>query len=248
MHRSGTSCLTGIVQNLGVELGEVYTQNPYNQKGNCEHPRIMALNDSLLEYNQGAWDEPVDACRWTAEHLRERDAIAALLKKNANSYWGFKDPRTLLTFDFWLPVLDSPHFIGTFRHPLRVAMSLQQRDQFSLDKSFALWLEYNRRLLKKSLLYGFPLVDFDLDAESYLADVLHKICALGLSTERFPQAKNFFAAHLRHQTGIDTGSQPLPPDVMSLYQQLAGGARSVSYINAAKKLEYYPALEAISDD
>ena len=34
MHRSGTSCLTGIMQRMGIELGEVFTENEFNKKGN----------------------------------------------------------------------------------------------------------------------------------------------------------------------------------------------------------------------
>ena len=37
MHRSGTSCLTGIMQALGVHLGEVFTESTWNKKGNREN-------------------------------------------------------------------------------------------------------------------------------------------------------------------------------------------------------------------
>lgn len=224
MHRSGTSCLTGIVQSLGVELGEVFTQNPHNQKGNREHSRIMALNNSVLEYHQGAWDQPVDAWHWTPEHVWERDAIVASLQQTAPRYWGFKDPRTLLTFDFWLPVLSSGAWIGTFRHPCRVALSLQKRNGFAIERSFALWLAYNRRLLQKSQRYRFPLVNFDLDDDAYVADVFNKTRALGLPCERFAEAQTFFADHLRHQTAVDIDAMPLPPTVATLYQQLVDTA------------------------
>jgi len=37
MHRSGTSCLAGSLQELGLYLGEVYDQNPHNPRGNREN-------------------------------------------------------------------------------------------------------------------------------------------------------------------------------------------------------------------
>ena len=58
MHRSGTSCLTGILQNFGVELGEVFTENPHNKRGNRENSRIVFLNEALLTYNDAAWNKP----------------------------------------------------------------------------------------------------------------------------------------------------------------------------------------------
>ena len=48
MHRSGTSCLAGSLQQQGVYLGEVHEWNPHNLKGNRENPHIMALNEGLL--------------------------------------------------------------------------------------------------------------------------------------------------------------------------------------------------------
>ena len=65
MHRSGTSCLTGTIEQCGVALGEVFTENPYNKKGNRESAQIQALNNDVLETNGGAWDRPVAVTKWT---------------------------------------------------------------------------------------------------------------------------------------------------------------------------------------
>mgnify|MGYP004104874427 FL=1 len=67
MHRSGTSCLTGTIEQCGVALGEVFTENPYNKKGNRESAQIQALNNDVLETNGGAWDRPVAVTQWTFE-------------------------------------------------------------------------------------------------------------------------------------------------------------------------------------
>ena len=36
MHRSGTSCLAGMLRDAGVFMGEVSEANAYNRKGNLE--------------------------------------------------------------------------------------------------------------------------------------------------------------------------------------------------------------------
>ena len=87
MHRSGTSCLTGILQGCGVELGEVFTCNPHNQRGNRENARIMILNDAILAHNGGAWNDPVDVQNWTAEHIIERDEIINELASGGAKHW-----------------------------------------------------------------------------------------------------------------------------------------------------------------
>ena len=52
MHRSGTSCLAGSLQQAGLELGDVFTSNPFNKKGNREHRDVMTslnLDFSVLD-------------------------------------------------------------------------------------------------------------------------------------------------------------------------------------------------------
>jgi len=48
---------------------------------------------------------------------------------HSSRLWGFKDPRTLLTLDGWLEALPEVSLAATFRHPLSVAGSLQERKQ-----------------------------------------------------------------------------------------------------------------------
>ena len=40
MHRSGTSCLAGCLEELGLHLGTVITSAPHNKKGNRENPEL----------------------------------------------------------------------------------------------------------------------------------------------------------------------------------------------------------------
>ena len=58
MHRSGTSCLTGSLQEAGLYLGDCHTWNPHNLKGNRENQEIVDINDRVLADNGGAWDAP----------------------------------------------------------------------------------------------------------------------------------------------------------------------------------------------
>ena len=67
MHRSGTSCLAGSLQASDLELGEVFTANPHNKKGNRESERVMALHESLLEMNSASWDQP-KVVEWDDAH------------------------------------------------------------------------------------------------------------------------------------------------------------------------------------
>ena len=150
MHRSGTSCLTGILQQGGLALGDIIVEAPHNKKGNRESPAIMALNNDVLSYSDGSWDSPPGRLGWNAEHELERARIVSLYSGKTD--WGFKDPRTLLTLPFWLEGLHDVKidFIATFRHPLSVAKSLRARQpDFAIESGLALWHAYNAKLLEQ---------------------------------------------------------------------------------------------------
>ena len=226
MHRSGTSCMTGIMQGLGVELGEVYTENLFNKRGNRENGRIVFLNDAVLRWNDAAWNQPKVVSKWTPEMAAERDKIIKLLSNRPSAHWGFKDTRTLFTLPFWLEAMDAPSFIGTYRHPHRVALSLNSRDQSPLEDGWELWHSYNLRLLELTEQYKFALTDFDQSDEDYLNDVLAKLVGLGLDPNRVDQGRDFFDPKLRNQAGAPVDDVQLPPKVVDLYQRLRAYSNS----------------------
>lgn len=221
MHRSGTSCLTGITQRFGVELGDVFTENPFNKKGNRENARIMSLNNDVLATNGGSWDMPVLATSWTKEQCIERDEIIDNLTSTNSSHWGFKDPRTLLTLPFWSESI-KPQFIGTVRHPAMVAHSLNKRDpnNISIEKGLSLWLYYNQQLLDLAKKHCFPIVNFDLPPKDYLTDTTSKLTILGLDTEMSHSASEFFDQSLRNNLIDSHHTYTLPNKISDLYAKI----------------------------
>jgi len=70
-------------------------------------------------------------------------------KKNApGKNWGWKDPRTTLTIEAYLPYLIKPHFYACFRDPKDVAKSLEIRNNFPISKGIELAKIYNKRLFE----------------------------------------------------------------------------------------------------
>jgi hypothetical protein len=219
MHRSGTSCLSGILQKSGVELGEVHTQNPHNKKGNRENQKVVDLNEAVLNENFCTWDEPGVISVWTEQQRQTRSLIIDEIKKDANLFFGFKDSRTVLSLPFWIEVLN-PVYIATFRHPLRVAQSLYDREHMPLLKGIELWYQYNLRIYKLISKNRSPLVNFDLNDEAYPADVKIKIKQLGLKSSLVNEAITFFDSELRSQIDLDVTTYKLPDKVENLYCKL----------------------------
>ena len=76
MHRSGTSCLAGTLEQAGVFLGEVATQNPFNLKGNRENGTIRGLNGGVLADNGAEWNRPpATPPVWSDKRRAELDGI-----------------------------------------------------------------------------------------------------------------------------------------------------------------------------
>ena len=82
MHRSGTSCLAGSLQESDVYFGDVSLENKYNKKGNRENIKIMNLNEKILSHNNGSWDEPPIEMKWTDDHELEGISIIKYFESN----------------------------------------------------------------------------------------------------------------------------------------------------------------------
>jgi hypothetical protein len=218
MHRSGTSFLTGSLQQAGLELGNHSAWNPHNLKGNRENLEIVAFHDALLAARGCAWDNPPTArLKWTPEEQQQARQLIA--DYQGVPRWGFKDPRSLLVVDGWLDLIPDLKFVGIFRHPTAVAQSLAARGGMPLEQALKLWKAYNEKLLMLQREFTFPLLCFDED-EATLHDklnaVLQQMALAPLVEERF------FSAELKHH---EQQSLPLPREYEALYQELCACAR-----------------------
>jgi hypothetical protein len=161
MHRSGTSCLTRIINLCGARAGDrLLGQMDSNLRGHWEHVEALNINRDVLARSGGAWDDPPASVGASiALRLRMRRFLAQLHQGTQPAVW--KDPRTTLTYPAWKPLIARPTLVALFRHPVSVAQSLQKRENFSLERGLRLWLDYNRRLLQIAEREDVLFVDFD---------------------------------------------------------------------------------------
>lgn len=216
MHRSGTSCLAGSLQEAGLYLGEVKTSSPHNKKGNRENKAAMRLHEDVLTANGGRWSRPPGTVQWTAEQL---DRLEELIASYPDSgLWGIKDPRLLLVLDAWLKRLSSPQKVASIRNPVAVVRSLQSRHpKFTADAMFELYIAYNRLLLKHWKASPFPIVNFDCSAAEYAARIDDVAKGMGLPGIE-SQGLEFFDGSLRQDPVADVAT---PSPAAALYEELA---------------------------
>ncbi len=179
MHRSGTSCLAGCLEERGLYLGDVVNSAPHNRKGNKENIELREINDEVLAFNGGSWDRPPERVSWNAALQRRRDRHIA--SYCAREPWGFKDPRTLLTLPFWLDGDPNMRLVGTFRNPHAVAESLSRRPGLEPQLSpLDLWEIYNLKLLDYARRFVIPLLCFDWPPVVYVRALNEVARDLGL--------------------------------------------------------------------
>jgi hypothetical protein len=219
MHRSGTSCLTGSLEQAGVYLGDVNRDAPHNAKGNQENRAIMALNDAVLCEHHATWDNPPKSViQWSNALKNTRDLL--LSNYPDNQTFGFKDPRTLFTLEGWLEALPEARLVGTFRHPNAVVQSLNRR--VGLQPALPpldLWKQYNLRLLKYAAELQFPLINFDSSAEQYLLDFKMVVKHFDLS-QTLNIDSQFFDATLRNSQLSGAAAEFIDTESQAIYEQL----------------------------
>ncbi len=216
MHRSGTSCLTGCLKNLGLNLGEVSNFNKYNQKGNQENNKVFRLNESILQHNGGSWHNPVEVSSVTIEH---KNSIRELITvyNNLKSPWGIKDPRMLLTYEHWKDLLPDHKIIGTIRHPRSVVESLMARKNLSVSEKqgYLLWSHYNQQLINLYNDKPFPIINFDLPNAEYSRKVKMIAESLHLNTDTH---LSFYDNKLINQQTY--GPEDCPSELIDQYKKL----------------------------
>src|SRR5438132_6905958 len=133
MHRSGTSSLARMVNLCGASLGgPVAGANDWNQTGHWESVEGLAINDLILHLSGGSWYNPPGHLYCDSLLRCKMKRFLGQLHRDGTAIW--KDPRTVLTFPLWKPLLRNYTPVAIFRHPMSVARSLQRRDGFSLEK------------------------------------------------------------------------------------------------------------------
>ncbi len=220
MHRSGTSTLTGCLEARGLYLGDVVNSAPHNRKGNKENIPLRDINDAVLAFNRGSWDNPPANLAWNDELRQRRDQHIS--GYNGKGIWGFKDPRTILTLPFWQEALPDMSLMGTFRRPEIVVMSLLARPGMApMTPALELWKIYNRKLLAYAENYDLPLVCFDWPQSGFLNAVDNIAINLGLCPA--DQAKDeFYDESLRHRGVYDPNCAHTDAQAEKIYAALMG--------------------------
>lgn len=218
MHRSGTSCLAGMLAAGGLASAGEAVRNWDNARGHHEMLDAVRLNEAVLAYSGGHWLSAPPAVRWTPEHAAERDR---LLRTQIDGKPALvKDPRTLLALPFWRASTVPFHVIGIVRHPLAVARSLESWRATALVEGIALWSAHNRVLALDHAHHGYTVIDFGRTKGEVVAAVLAACADLG-PVDAVALADAYEEQLVHH----DTADSPVVPGLaaaVALHHRLGG--------------------------
>lgn len=148
MHRSGTTMITEILEQLGLFVGA-------QKEANNEATFFLKLNDWMLRQAGGAWDNPEPA-HFLLNNTEVRTIFVDYLKYIFNTYWaleyfgfkrffrgerffnlkepwGWKDPRSTIMLPIWLDLFPEAKVIHVYRNGIDVANSLKIRAEKKLE-------------------------------------------------------------------------------------------------------------------
>lgn len=139
-HRSGSSLVANVLQQLGVKMGDMFpTPNRWNPWGYWEDTEFIRLNGRILRKAGGKWSRPPLVHRIDAAGLEYADDISEIIERKSlwldrkGRRWGFKDPRTCLTARCYMPHWGDRdvRFIKVERRKSDIVRSLMRRSRQS---------------------------------------------------------------------------------------------------------------------
>src|SRR3954454_9185529 len=167
MHRSGTSLIARLLDDLGLFQGA-------ELQDDHESVYFMEVNDLLLKRVGAAGDNPspvrgflenADALRLTAACVRadlESKRLAGYLGlkrylkckslRKLDAPWGWKDPRTVFTLPLWLRLFPEARLVYIVRNGVDVASRLRVREQRELARRLEELPAKARQLTSHSML------------------------------------------------------------------------------------------------
>ena len=144
MPRSGMSLCAHILGAMGIDMADEISGHPSNPTDQWERCEIVEFHDRILKLFNRAYFGPfhdlaLPVAWWADPRVSDirREIVAFLRERMGDSYFGFKDPRTVRLMPVWHHIVNdlnlAPKVVLCLRNPSQVARSLMARDGVDLE-------------------------------------------------------------------------------------------------------------------
>lgn len=159
MHKSGTSLVSEMLHKSGINMGNFDESLGYDSENHYERWESFILNLAML--NSRVCEHSLNLT-----NVINPSDLAGNIMRNLSNFiikmneihknWGFKDPRTCLTYGIWKENLSPHKIIFIYRHPAEVWLHYMQKIHpirfikkiFMGWKALKSWFIYNSQALK----------------------------------------------------------------------------------------------------
>jgi hypothetical protein len=177
MHRSGTSLCSHILSALGVDMADKISPPGSaapasdNPRGHWERWEIVEFHDRILslfnrDYFGRFHDFALPVAWWADPRVAQirREIIAFLEQRMGESYFGFKDPRTVRLMPIWHQIFGelklAPKLVLCLRNPAQIGRSLNARESLDPEIGEYRWLIYMVDFFRYVSKYEFCTIEY----------------------------------------------------------------------------------------
>jgi hypothetical protein len=149
MHKSGTSLVAEILHKSGILMIEKGEEITGGKKHAYERLAFQQLNKDILGC-RNTFSLDIGLPRQIMLRPQHRQRLTAAIHRceARNEDWGFKDPRTCLTYAVWKEHLPAHRLIVVYRHPDQVKRHYCAKSARRFWKALRVWTIYNVRILE----------------------------------------------------------------------------------------------------
>lgn len=149
MHKSGTSLVAEILHKSGVLMLDPSEEMRQDKQSKFERLAFQQLNKEILGCEKTFSLDVVPPRQLIPSPQQYQAMAAAISRCEAQQVdWGFKDPRTCLTYPAWKECLPQHILVVVYRHPEQVTRHYTAKNAFRVWKALRIWTIYNMRLLE----------------------------------------------------------------------------------------------------
>lgn len=238
MHKSGTTLLSRVLHESNINMGDFDITKGYDQGNKFERLETHDLNIEIL------------GCKYKAHSLNINNVIddAGLVSGEAagkirdfirtassgREVWGFKDPRTCLTYHIWKGYLPEHKIVAVYRHPSELwshynnqpaKWKIHSRIALGL-KSLHAWYVYNKEVLKT--LQNTKTPYFLTEYQDFMNgdETMDKLCAFtetklkDVRSKKLYRSKQAAGPLFSFMLRLHRLFYPKDGDIMELYNEL----------------------------
>lgn len=207
--RSGTSCVAGTLNILGVDFGDNFhpsSASKFNPKGDYEDLGFNIFLRELCKELDLKLHEP-RIINWEKKSRRKlyKNKIKKFISEYKNQSFGLKLPFLTLLLPVFLEALEelefTPKIIIVIRNPHETMKSWQNRWNYSQELIYSAFSTYYYNLLKYTRKYETLVIDFDTiirDTKTTVDEINNFIPGLKSYENAHQELSKFIDEELKH--------------------------------------------------